>query len=127
MIYLLIQCRCLQQNCLPSQLSISTPTMPSLNPLCQAIINSSDLLFFISISKSIGVNNVRARAFPFASITLYPSCMYNSNFFFIHFICHTGNWRCISMRYNLTLIKVIDFNINIRTLSQPLPTLTKLI
>jgi hypothetical protein len=36
-----------------------------LNPLCQAIIKGSDLLFFISISMSIGVNNVRASAFPF--------------------------------------------------------------
>ena len=36
-----------------------------LNSLCQAIINSSDLLFFISISMSIGVNNVRASALPF--------------------------------------------------------------
>ena len=94
MIYLLIQCRYSQQNSDNAKSWIHYVKQSSTAPICYS--SSLSLCQLVS-------TNVRASALPLC-IHHVVSFMHvhNGNFLLIHFICHTGNWRCISMRYNLT-------------------------
>ena len=87
----------------PEPPSVSIPTIPSVESITAAIVNSSDKLFFISVP--IGDNDVRewrlvSLAFK-QSVALYPSCMQDGRFLFEFYICHPDDWRynSINQRY----------------------------
>jgi hypothetical protein len=87
----------------PAAPSYPPPTIPALNILTQAIIQSRDRLFFIS--HSIGQNKARewrlVRVAFEESMSSYPSCLQDGWFLLEFFSCHPSDSRvnAVNQRY----------------------------
>jgi hypothetical protein len=79
----------------PSAPTYSTPTLPPLSILTRSIIQSSDILFFIS--HSIGTNNARewqlVQVALQESMSLYPSCLQDGCFLVKFYISNPADLR----------------------------------
>jgi hypothetical protein len=84
------------------------PAIPTIHLLTAAIIQSSDKLFFVSLS--IGLNDARkwrlARVSFQDSMSLYPSCTQDGRYLFKFYICHPSDWhynainQCYLLQYH---------------------------
>jgi hypothetical protein len=87
----------------PAAPTYPPPTIPALNILTRAIIQSRDRLFFIS--HSIGQNEARewhlVRVAFEESMSSYPSCLQDGRFLLEFFICHPSDSRvnAVNQRY----------------------------